>query len=216
MTADKKNYLSNLSELLKKEYPANRTINIVCHGHSVPTGYFKTPFVDTFNAYPHLLHRNLKKRHPNAVINVIVTGIGGENSPRGSERFEHDALTHNPDLLTIDYALNDRGIGLENACAAWTSMIEKALARNIKIILLTPTGDLNFDIADPETPLNKHAAQIRMLAAKYEIGLADSQKRFEKHARSRGGFEDLMSQFNHPNAKGHKLAASELLAWFPA
>ncbi|MEK5235702.1 hypothetical protein NST99_08380 [Paenibacillus sp. FSL L8-0470] len=32
-----------------------RTLNIVCHGHSVPSGYFATPIVDTFHAYPHLL-----------------------------------------------------------------------------------------------------------------------------------------------------------------
>jgi len=216
MIADKKTYLSEISELLKKEYPDNRTVNIVCHGHSVPTGYFKTPFVDTFNAYPHLLHRELKKRHPNAVINMIVTGIGGENSPRGAERFERDVLNHKPDLLTIDYALNDRGIGLESACKSWSSMIERALKNNIRIILLTPTGDLTSDIADPETPLNKHASQIRMLAAKYETGLADSQKRFQKYAKAHDGFEDLMSQFNHPNAKGHRLPAAELLAWFPA
>ena len=33
-------------------------------GHSVPAGYFAIPFVDTFNAYPHLLHLGLKQRFP--------------------------------------------------------------------------------------------------------------------------------------------------------
>ncbi|WP_342481353.1 hypothetical protein NST07_08230 [Paenibacillus sp. FSL L8-0340] len=40
---------------LKRQWPENRTLNIVCHGHSVPSGYFATPIVDTFHAYPHLL-----------------------------------------------------------------------------------------------------------------------------------------------------------------
>jgi lysophospholipase L1-like esterase len=115
----------------------NRTITIVCHGHSVPAGYFKTPVVDTFNAYPHLLHLALKKRFPHAVINVIVTAIGGENSEQGSARFEKDVLCHKPDLITIDYALNDRRIGLEKARQAWTSMIEQAKAKNVKVLLLT-------------------------------------------------------------------------------
>ena len=79
----------------------------MCHGHSVTSGYFKTPMVDTFNAYPHLLHEALKERYPFAVINVIVTGIGGENSKNGVQRFEKDVLTHNPDLITIDYAFNE-------------------------------------------------------------------------------------------------------------
>ena len=121
--ADKKTYLADVSELLQQKWPKNRRVNVVCHGHSVPAGYFKTPVVDTFNASPHLLHEGLKERFPYAVVNVIVTAIGGETSDRGAARFENDVLSHAPDIITIDYALNDRGIGLEKAQAAWTSMI---------------------------------------------------------------------------------------------
>ncbi len=42
--------LADVSKLLMQRWPRNRTINIVCHGHSVPAGYFKTPIVDTFSA----------------------------------------------------------------------------------------------------------------------------------------------------------------------
>lgn len=78
----------------------------------MPSGYAKTPLVDTFAAYPDRLHHALKERFPYAVINVIVTGIGGENSVRGEKRFADEVLTHRPDVVVIDYALNDRGIGL--------------------------------------------------------------------------------------------------------
>lgn len=40
--------------------------------------------VQTFDADPHLLHVGLKDRFPLAVINVIVTAIGGESSESGS------------------------------------------------------------------------------------------------------------------------------------
>ena len=98
----------------------------------MPAGYAKTPAVDTFNAYPHLVHRALKERYPSAVINVIVTAIGGEASGGGAARFERDVLSHKPDLVLIDYALNDRGLGLDRAKAAWKAMIEKAQARRSK------------------------------------------------------------------------------------
>ena len=110
--ADPKAYLAHVSDLFKKEWPANRTVNIVCHGHSVPAGYFRTPAVDSPNAYPHLLFMGLKERFPVAVINVIVTAIGGENSSGGAARFEKDVLACKPDVVTIDYGLNDRGLGL--------------------------------------------------------------------------------------------------------
>lgn len=39
MIADKRAYLSSVTEALKRQWPDNRTVNIVCHGHSVPAGY---------------------------------------------------------------------------------------------------------------------------------------------------------------------------------
>jgi len=118
-------YLADILALLKTDWPENRAVNIVCHGHSVPAGYFETPVVDAMNAYPHLLRAGLAARFPHAVINVIVTAIGGETSEGGAARFEQEVLTHRPDVLTIDYGLNDRSIGLEKALTAWKRMIDR-------------------------------------------------------------------------------------------
>lgn len=74
--ADRGDYLKAVVDLMETEWPRNRTIRIVSHGHSVPAGYFKTPHVDSLNAYPHLPHMGFKDAFPNAVINVIVTAIG--------------------------------------------------------------------------------------------------------------------------------------------
>ena len=134
-------YLSALCDLLSRRWPDNRTVHIVCHGHSVPSGYACTPFVDSFHAYPHLMHRTLAQRFPYAVINVIVTAIGGENSVQGANRFEKDVLCHQPDLITIDYGLNDRSLTPEQAEAAWREMIRMSQDRGIPVILLTPSWD---------------------------------------------------------------------------
>jgi acyl-CoA thioesterase-1 len=215
VVADKAVYLVDISAELKKAWPGNRAVDIVCHGHSVPAGYFKTPVVDTFNAYPHLLHVGLKEHFPNAVINVIVTAIGGENSVSGADRFERDVLSLRPDVVTIDYALNDRGLPLEQAAKAWSTMIEKAQAAKIKVILLTPTPDQASKLNDVNDPLNQHAEQIRKLAAQYHVGLVDSLEAFKQAIKSGAKLPDLMSQGNHPNRKGHDLVAAELLKWFP-
>lgn len=213
--AEKKTYLADVSELLKKQWPGNRLVNIVVHGHSVPAGYFKTPMVDTFNAYPHLFQKAIKEKFPFAVTNVIVTAIGGEDSVSGAARFEKDVLVHKPDVLLIDYALNDRRKGLDAPRAAWSSMIEKALALKIKVILLTPTGDTSAKLDDPNDPLNQQAEQIRGLAKKYGVGLADSLDAIKKYIAAGGKLEDLMSQINHPNRKGHDLVVERLMEWVP-
>jgi acyl-CoA thioesterase-1 len=208
-------YLSGTIAELMRQWPANRTINIVCHGHSVPAGYFRTPLVDTFNAYPHLLHRGLNERFPHAVVNVIVTAIGGENSESGAKRFERDVLSLRPDVVTIDYGLNDRSIGLAHAEAAWQTMIAQAKSAGVKVILLTPTPDIRANLGDPNDPLNQHAQQIRTLASRNGVALVDSLAAFAKCLCNGEPVEGFMSQSNHPNRKGHALVAAELLQWFP-
>jgi acyl-CoA thioesterase-1 len=172
--------------------------------------------VDTFNAYPHLLHRRLKDAHPHAVINVIVSAVGGEDAISGANRFAPDVLAHKPDVILIDYALNDRGAGLDAARVAWTSMISQAKERGIPLILLTPTADQGDDWQRPESPLAWHAAQIRALAAEHGLGLADSTSAFQKAVADGTPLKDLMSQINHPNRVGHDLVCTELMRWFPA
>jgi len=213
-TAMPEQYLATVTAELARQWPQNRTVHIVCHGHSVPAGYFKTPVVDTFNAYPHLLHVGLKERFPYTVVNVIVTAIGGENAEAGAKRFERDVLALRPDVVTIDYGLNDRGIGLSRAEAAWGSMISHAKAAGVKLVLLTPTPDMAARLDDPADPLNQHAEQIRRLARENDVALVDSLTRFQDRLHAGEPLDSFMSQGNHPNRKGHEIVATELLKWF--
>lgn len=207
------NYLNEIKKEFLKEWPKNRTINLVFHGHSVPAGYFKTPNVNTVDSYPFQVLRLLKDKYPFAVINIINTSIGGENSVSGQKRFESDVLNHQPDILFIDYALNDRGVGLEDSRKAWEKMILKAKHQGIKLILLTPSPDLAVNLLEIDNELEKHANQITELAKKYNIGLADTYSRFKEIEMECKCLSDYMSQSNHPNAKGHSLIAEEIMKW---
>lgn len=212
--ADPQTYLKEIKDELKKKWPANRTINLVFHGHSVPSGYFKTPAVHTLEAYPHQVLQQLKEKYPNAVINVITTSIGGENSVQGEKRFKRDVLTHRPDVLFIDYALNDRAIGLEASRTATEKMIQQALKENVKVILLTPSPALNVNMLDSNNILNQLSKQLIQLAAKYKIGLADSYSAFYELVRNGKVLRNYMAQSNHPNEKGHGLIANQIVRWF--
>ena len=212
--ADRDTYLSDIVAELGKRWPESRTLNLVFHGHSVPAGYARTPAVNTLQAYPHRVLCGIKDRYATAVVNVITTAIGGEQSEQGAARFEVEVLTHRPDVLFIDYALNDRTIGLERSEKAWRSMIEAALARGVKVILMTPTPDLSEDIRSDAAPLNAYAQMIRRLAAEYHVGLADSYACFRAKADAGEKMSSFMSQVNHPDARGHAVVAEEILRWF--
>ena len=212
--ADKSKYLNEIKAELKKEWPKNRTINLVFHGHSVPSGYFKTPVVNTFGSYPYLVIKGLKEKYPYAVINVIVTAIGGENSVKGEARFASEVLTHKPDVLFIDYALNDRMMGLEKSKSAMTKMIEAALKQGIRIVLLTPSPHQNYNILDPKNAYEPFKDEVTDLAKQYHIGLSDSYSLFKEKINAGQNVKDLMSQVNHPNEKGHQIIADGILEWF--
>ena len=207
-------YLKEIINELKKEWPANRTINLVFHGHSVPAGYFKTPVVNTLESYPFLLLKELKEIYPYAVINIINTSIGGENSISGAKRFESDVLIHKPDVLFIDYALNDLPAGLDNAGVAWRKMIEMALKMKIKVILLTPSPDQRINLLEQNNELEKHAIQIRSLSEEYGVGVVDSYEIFREKVISGDSLSTYMSQVNHPNEKGNLLISGEILKYF--
>jgi len=209
-------YLDPLLDDMARRWPDNRIINIVCHGHSVPAGYFATPYVNTFGAYPHLLHELIKERFPFATTNVIVTAIGGENSVSGAERFERDVLCHRPDVLTIDYGLNDRRVAAK-APSAWADMIRKAQDQGVPVILCTPTWDNTYYVQDENwQALVRQAEVIRELANRYSTGLADSFAAFEKHVNDPADLAQYLSHGNHPTKAGHLLVAQEIAKYFIA
>ena len=203
-------YLADLKQQLTLKWPDNKTINVVFHGHSVPAGYFKTPDVRTLAAYPHLFLKFLKENFPTAVINSITTAIGGEQSEQGARRFKTDVLNLKPELIFIDYALNDRRIGLERAEVSWRSMIEQALAAKVKVVLLTPTPDLKEDILDDRSPLADYALMIKKLGREFQIPVVDVYAQFKELKKEGKDISDYMSQGNHPNALGHQVVLSEI------
>src|SRR3546814_510896 len=156
----------------------------------------------------------LKAAYPNAVINTILTSIGGEQSEQGAIRFKEDVLTHRPAVVFIDYALNDRSIGLPRAKEAWSSMIRQAIQYGAKVVLLTPTPDTQVDILHPQNVLEQHSEQIRQLGETFGIAVVDSYAAFKRLAQSGKAIPDYMSQNNHPNTMGHRVVSDEIAKWF--
>lgn len=97
--ADVECYLQDIKMEFKKQWPDNKRVCIICHGHSVPSGYFKTPEVNLLSAYSQLIYQGIACHYPYAVINVITTVIGGENSHGGMKKFETEVLNHRPDVF---------------------------------------------------------------------------------------------------------------------
>jgi len=79
---------------------------IVCFGDSVTQGTPHVPIEDTF---PALLERriDLSCDDRGLEVKVVNSGVGGENTAEGLARFEDAVEAHEPDIVTIEFGLND-------------------------------------------------------------------------------------------------------------
>ncbi len=218
MIPKEREYLKELDSDFRKVYPSNKTINIVCHGHSIPCGYTVSHIVKMADAYPRLLHNFLCNRYPTAVTNVIVSAIGGENSISGANRFKEDVLCHKPRLITIDYGRNDMYLNAADSRDNLKKMIETALEKDINIILITPfmdCGEIYYKEEARRSTDEELAHVIKELAFEYEIGLADVRKACLDSIAKGKSPSDYLINVNHPDWEGHSLILSELKKWFP-
>jgi lysophospholipase L1-like esterase len=129
---------------------SERPVLIACLGDSVTHGVFDL-FVDASDQYiPHhmpdqgyaaRLGRKLNELFPVAAVTVLNAGISGDGSAGGLERVERDALSFQPDLVIVNFALNDSmsgEAGLEKYAANMREIFRRILDSGAEALLLTP------------------------------------------------------------------------------
>lgn len=210
-------YLSSICTELKKCWPDNKRITVVCHGHSIVCGYAAENTLKPLDAYPQLLLGRLADIFPHGVVSVITTAIGGENSVEGAKRFERDVLSHRPDIITIDYGRNDMFLSPEEIEKAWSEMTRAAVSYGARVILITPATDCGTVYYDPQ---KRKASDeeisniIRKVAQKYKVGLADAHGAFEALIKAGHKRTEYMVSPNHINRKGHEIVTETIIENF--
>lgn len=98
--ADYINYANGLPNTYKK-LNEDKALNVVYIGGSLTNGTGGSP------CWRVLVTQWFDTYYPNADINHYNSGIGGTGSRYGAYRLERDVLSHEPDLVFIDFAIND-------------------------------------------------------------------------------------------------------------
>jgi lysophospholipase L1-like esterase len=75
-------------------------LTVVFIGGSVTQGGGAAGYVAATEAW-------LKQQWPKAVIRVVNAGLSGTGSDFGAKRYDRDVLVHKPDLVLIEFAVND-------------------------------------------------------------------------------------------------------------
>ncbi len=72
----------------------------------------------------------LKEQYPKAKLSEINAAIGGTGSDLGVFRLGHDVLRHEPDLMFVEFAVNDGGAAVERIHKAMEGIVRKTWRAN--------------------------------------------------------------------------------------
>lgn len=160
-------------------------------------------------------------------VTPVKAGHSGDHSGNMAGRLEHDVLSQGVDWMTLSCGVNDINLPsgkfgvLDHYKKNVTAIVQAAKAKNVKVILLTPTplGE------DPQSPKNQtEATYIQFLkdyAKEQNLPLADVNAAFweviKVHPEPIGVRNDqhnqgrLIADGLHPNPDGQKLMAEVVL-----
>lgn len=210
-----------------------RTVIIAALGDSVTAGLAGENEFLHGQVYHGQLKTLLEERYPQCVFSVINAGDSGQNAGGGFQLLERDVLHLQPDLLLISFGLNDAHAGfdgLDTYAANLQAIIDRAReATAADLILLTPNmmphhatdkiperwrADCGkFISLQMDGVLAAYAERVREVGAKNNIPVADVYAAWEiLEAAGCDTTAMLANGLNHPDARGHTIAADSLLA----
>ncbi len=142
-------------------------------------------------AYPPLLANWLDTQTPTKFINA---GIGASNSFFGAFRAPKDLLCHMPDLITVEYAVND--VNNPNISIAYEALVRQCLMLPTKplVIAISTMRRDGSNVQDVHLPIGQHYG-LPMLSYRDAI--------YPEVTAGNLTWEDLSPDEVHPNDAGH-------------
>ena len=192
--------LSNTYSKIK----SGERLNVVYYGGSVTSGTGASD--DEKTSYRALTTAYLKGLSSGVTETNLC--IGGTGTYLAAARFEHDVISANPDLLIIEFAINDvySGIKTEQSKANLEYMINRLFDSNpyadIIIALVTNKSYYGFQY-------DSYKAHVEV-ANHYNIPVVDLGG--EMYNRLKGWYDGFQNTDSvHPNDTGHKLYADIMI-----
>jgi lysophospholipase L1-like esterase len=190
-------------------------VTIVCWGDSVTVGGdASSPAMSYVGQFESMLN----ERFDAATIRVVNAGIGGSNTKQRLPNFQAEVLDHKPDLVTLEF-VNDMGFGVESLQKRYAEILKRTRDAGAGLILITPYFTrpdwmplAHGRGADPRPAV----AFLRSFAAENNVPLADASRRWEQLEAMGIPYETLLANgINHPDDRGHRFFAEELMRFFP-
>ncbi len=193
-------YLNNTYYKLTED----KELKVVYIGGSVTSGYGATD--QNTKSWRALITDWLQDSFPSANVKGVNAAIGGTGSYLANFRFDTDVAPHNPDLLFIEFCINDRynAQSIESVTRTSETLIRKAYALN-------PNMDIVYVLVfDQTTDRNDYDQLVahRNVAQKYGLPFIQLNTRFYDMLKETGTqFRDYFSDGVHPADAGYAFYA---------
>ncbi|MCA8996066.1 MAG: hypothetical protein KDA80_03755, partial [Planctomycetaceae bacterium] len=211
---------------------ASEPIRIIAFGDST------TAVRNDLTIYCDLLQSALPRR--GIPVRVINSGRGGDHTQAARERFEKDVLAHHPEIVIIQFGINDAAVDVwKTPQADQPRVARKVFEDNLrhfiqelrraesKVVLMTPnplrwTPKLREMYGKPpyqpereegfNVLLDEYAEAVRRIAQAESVPLVDVALAFNAYGEVPGqSVGDLLLDGIHPNERGHRLIANALI-----
>lgn len=152
--------------------------------------------------YAYLVYEWWKKSFPNAAFSFVNGGIGGTTSHYGGARAWKDVLCYRPDIVTVDFSVNDDA----------NEFFEETYEGTLRRLLAAPSAPAVVVLNNVFYDTGKNAQNYHNRIADHygipHVSIKDTvypDVESGKIVRA-----DITPDNLHPNDKGHRLVADEI------
>lgn len=184
-------------------------VTIVAFGDSITAGFAVR------RGFPSFWKEMLQKKYPEAKIEMINSGTSGDTTMDGLARLDWSVLSYEPDLVTINFGINDcvLGLGLEEFEMNFVEMVRRIRAGPGSEVLLLSSQPLETPPYD-RLVLDYYQA-IERVAREMDVGFVDVYGAWMERVRKGTPLGSLiLPGLDHPNEAGYRIIAEELMKLF--
>lgn len=196
-------------ERTRQELESGADATIVCFGDSITAGYAVR------RGFPSFWLESLRQRFPDSKIEMINSGISGDTSQDGLSRLDWAVLSYEPDLVTINFGINDcvLGLSLEEFEMNLVEMVRRIRAGPDSEILLLSSQPLESPPYDQR--VLDYYQTVERVAKEMNVGFVDVYGAWMKRVRAGMPLDSLiLPGLDHPNEAGYRIIAEELMSLF--
>ena len=190
---------------------AGQPVRIVCFGDSVTGVYYHS---GGRRAWCDLVGLALERLYPGAHVEMINAGVSGNSTTDGLRRMDDDVLCHRPQLVIAMFGLNDvTRVSPEDFRANLRHIVQHSRQIGAEVILMTPNFVGAGDPIRPPAKVADYAQITRDVGRELDVPVTDTFRAFEAiQAKDHRAWIGMMSDAIHPNMRGHKLLAEQVVS----